>query len=278
MTPHGLRHDLSALTRQRIDRRRSLRWLSGAVLGATPLLALPGCGGGDTEDDISDSGIAGSCSTTPGETAGPYPADGTSASGQRLNALTLSGIVRSDIRRSVGGADGLALGVPLTVQLNLVDVASSCAPLAGRAVYLWHCTRDGSYSLYSGGHTQENYLRGVQVSDENGVVRFSTIFPGCYSGRWPHIHFQVYDSLDDALDDSVTGDHGLVSQLALPAEACEQVYGVAAGYAASVNHFAGVSLASDNVFGNDGAVRQLATVEGSVGDGFVATLQVALVA
>lgn len=277
MPPHGLRHDLNTLNQQLMDRRRSLRWLSGAVLGAAPLMALPGCGGGDTDDDLLDSGIAGSCSTTPGETAGPYPADGTSASGQRLNALTLSGIVRSDIRRSVGAADGLALGVPLTVQLTLVDASASCAPLAGRAVYLWHCTRDGGYSLYSGGHTQENYLRGVQVSDENGVVSFSTIFPGCYSGRWPHIHFEVYDSLDDAVDDAATGDHALVSQLALPAEACEQVYGVAAGYAASVNNFASTSLASDNVFGNDRAARQLATVEGSVSAGFAATLQVALI-
>lgn len=71
-------------------------------------------------------------------------------------------------------------------------------PLAGYAIYLWHCNRDGGYSMYSSGITAENYLRGVQVTDSNGEVTFSTIFPGCYSGRWPHIHFEVYASLDAA--------------------------------------------------------------------------------
>ena len=62
-------------------------------------------------------------------------------------------------------------------------------------MYLWHCTADGNYSLYSSGITNQNYLRGVQVSDASGLVSFTSIFPGCYSGRWPHIHFEVYRSL-----------------------------------------------------------------------------------
>jgi protocatechuate 3,4-dioxygenase beta subunit len=212
----------------------------------------------------------------PTETAGPYPADGSVASGQRLNALTLSGIVRSDIRTSVGGASGTALGVPLAVVLTLVNAGSACEVLAGRAVYLWHCTRDGGYSMYSGGHTQENYLRGIQVSDSHGQVTFSTIFPGCYSGRWPHIHFEVYQSLTAATDSSVVSDHGKVSQLALPAIACDQVYGAAAGYSASVANYDSISLGSDNVFGNDSAAHQIATVTGSVDAGYIARLTVGL--
>src|SRR6185369_5639030 len=113
------------------------------------------------------------------ETAGPYPADGSNAN---LNALALSGIVRSDIRSSIAGATGVAAGVALTVRLALVNTNGSCADLAGYAVYLWHCDRDGQYSLYSAGVTGENYLRGVQVSDSDGMVSFTTIFPGCYSG------------------------------------------------------------------------------------------------
>ncbi|MBT9552339.1 MAG: hypothetical protein IV088_15930 [Hydrogenophaga sp.] len=278
MHPHGLSHDLDTLLRQQAQRRQTLRWLSGAALLTTSPLALVACGGGDLEDSetsaVSASGDT--CSTMPSETAGPYPADGSSASGQRLNALALSGIVRSDIRRSIAGADGTALGVPLTVRLTLVDASSSCLPLEGLAVYLWHCTRDGGYSMYSGGHTQENYLRGVQVSDASGQVSFTTIFPGCYSGRWPHIHFAIYDSLTSAIDDGLVADHEKVSQLALPAEVCEQVYGVAAGYSASVRNFADISLASDNVFGNDSAAQQLADVTGSAGAGFVASLQIGL--
>lgn len=281
--PHGLRHDLPRLVPQRAERRTALRWLgAGAIASAAPL-ALMACGGGDILDELdadadtstTATGSDGSsCTTIPTETAGPYPADGSLASSQRLNALALSGIVRRDIRTSVGGASGTALGVPLTVTLTLVNSASSCARLAGYAVYLWHCTRDGGYSLYSGGVTAENYLRGVQVSDANGQVTFTTIFPGCYSGRWPHIHFELYPSLDAATDSSAVSDYAKVSQLALPAAACQQVYGVAAGYGASVAHFAAISLASDNVFGNDSAALQLATVTGNATDGFVATLQV----
>lgn len=276
MPDHGLQHDMNALMRQTLPRRRNLRWLGGAALGAVAPLSLLACGGGSDGDDATAAADGGSCSVIPTETAGPYPADGGVASGQRLNALTLSGIVRSDIRSSVGNASGTALGVPLTVVLTLVNAGSACEALAGRAVYLWHCARDGGYSMYSGGHTQENYLRGIQVADSNGQVTFTTIFPGCYSGRWPHIHFEIYQTLDIATDASIVGDYGKVSQLALPAIACDQVYGVAAGYAASVANYDSISLASDNVFGNDSAAHQIATVTGSVDAGFIARLTVGL--
>ena len=107
------------------------------------------------------------------------------------------------------------------------EVDTIRASLAGHAVYLWHCTRDGNYSLYSSSVLDENYLRGVQVSDSNGQVTFTTIFPGCYSGRWPHMHFEIYSSLATA----TSGNNDVkTSQLALPAAACNQVYGVASGY------------------------------------------------
>ena len=67
--------------------------------------------------------------------------------------------------------------------------------MPGAAVYLWHCDADGNDSLYSNGVTGENYLRGVQEADANGQVHFTTIVPGCYAGRWPHIHFEVFDAL-----------------------------------------------------------------------------------
>jgi hypothetical protein len=69
---------------------------------------------------------------------------------------------------------------------------------AGATVYLWHCDRDGNYSMYSSGMTPENYLRGVQEADADGVVTFTTIFPGCYDGRMPHVHFEVYPTLAKA--------------------------------------------------------------------------------
>ena len=124
----------------------------------------------------------------PEETAGPYPGDGTNGP----DVLEQSGVVRSDIRSSFGTASGRAQGVPMTLELTVKDLAHGGTPFAGVAVYVWHCNRDGEYSMYRRGITDQNYLRGVQVADAKGKVRFTSIFPACYSGRWPHIHFEVY--------------------------------------------------------------------------------------
>ncbi len=276
----GLRHDLDTM-----QRRRMLRWLT--LAGAAPA-ALLGCGGGGDEAgttasaDTGSTGSSGSvsgattsCSVIPGETAGPYPGDGTNSNASGIvNVLTLSGIVRSDIRTSIGSASGTAPGVPLTVTLKLVNTGSSCASLTGYAIYLWHCTREGGYSLYSSGVTGENFLRGVQVTDAHGEVTFTTIFPGCYSGRWPHMHFEIYPSLASATSGS---NDVKTSQLALPAQACNQVYGTASGYDASASNFATISLATDNIF-SDGYSAQMASVTGDVTNGFAATLTVGIAA
>ena len=122
--------------------------------------------------------------------------------------------MRSDIRSSIGSASGTAEGVPLTFELTVTDTAAGCAPLAGAAVYLWHCDREGGYSMYSEGVEDENYLRGVQETDADGKLTFTSIFPACYSGRWPHVHFEVYASVADATGG---GEPIATSQLALPA-------------------------------------------------------------
>ena len=210
--PHGLAADLQAMAR-----RGALRWLAAGAALASPL-AMIACGGGSDSDAGTTTGDSGSgsydssgssgssssssesCSVIPSETSGPYPGDGTNSnSSGTVNALTMSGIVRSDITSSFGDyGDNVAEGVPMTVTLKLVNTGSSCASLEGYAIYLWHCNRSGEYSLYSSGVTDENYLRGVQVTDSNGEVTFTTIFPACYSGRWPHMHFEIYQSLDEA--------------------------------------------------------------------------------
>jgi protocatechuate 3,4-dioxygenase beta subunit len=272
-----------------VDRRQILRWLAASSLvpfagcvtksasldpGSTRADAgtSSGSDGGSassltSSDAASRSSSAGTCSAIPEETAGPYPGDGSNGP----NVLALSGIVRSDITASIGSASGVATGVPLTIKLKLVD-ASGCAVQPGHAVYVWHCTSDGSYSMYSGAAQNENYLRGVQEVGDDGVVSFKSIFPGCYSGRWPHIHFEVYESLDAA-----TAGSNMVatSQLAMPKAACDQAY-TSAGYAASVRNLAMISLQTDNVFGDDGAKLQLATVTGSVDAGYTAELTVAI--
>jgi len=277
--PHdqGLIHDLEVLGHQLRQRRRALLWLGGASA-----LTLLGCGGGGDEAGASTptgtggtTGGTSNCSMIPEETAGPYPGDGSNASnGAIANALVLSGIVRSDIRASLGSANGVAQGVPLTIKLRLVNTGAACADLSGYAIYLWHCDREGRYSMYSAGVTAENYLRGVQAAGSDGVAMFTTIFPGCYDGRMPHMHFEVFRSANSA---SAYSNKLKTSQIAFPSDVCSTVYNGASGYGTSVSNFARISFQSDNVF-SDGVTLQLASVTGSVAEGYVATLMVGIAA
>jgi protocatechuate 3,4-dioxygenase beta subunit len=124
--------------------------------------------------------------------------------------------------------------------------------------------------MYSPGIQDENYLRGIAKTDSHGSAWFRTIFPGCYSGRWPHIHFEVYSSVAKAVSN---GPIVKTSQIALPKSVCEKVYATS-GYAASRSNLARTSLSTDNVFGDDKAIHQLATVTGSVRNGYVANLTI----
>lgn len=274
----GLASDLEVMRRQAAERRQVLRWLLAGV--ATIPLASCGGGGADTVATSStatgSSGTttttptAGSCSVIPEETAGPYPADGSNTNGGSIvNVLNQSGVVRSDIRASFNGATGVAAGVPLTIKLQLVNANASCASLAGYAVYLWHCDRDGLYSLYSSGVTAQNYLRGVQESDSSGNLSFTTIFPGCYAGRMPHVHFEVYPSLARA---ATASSRIKTSQFTFPLATLNEVY-TASGYATSVRNLAQISYATDNVF-SDGTSLQMASVSGNAVDGYVVTLTI----
>lgn len=250
----GLIHDVAVLTR-----RRAL--LFAGLAGVTAVAACASPESGSTADSTSAPASSattgeGCVAAAPQETQGPYPGDGSNGP----NVLIESGIVRSDIRPSFGSYSAVAQGVPLSVSLTLQDLVKDCAAGSGMAVYLWQCDRDGRYSLYSDGVTDQNYLRGVQVADVDGTVEFMSIFPACYPGRWPHLHFEVFDSLESA----VAGDNArLTSQIAFPQDACDLVFATAEGYSASVGNLAQLSLDTDNVFG-DGWDAELATVTGDV--------------
>ncbi|GAB4182875.1 MAG: intradiol ring-cleavage dioxygenase [Roseiflexaceae bacterium] len=280
----GLQADLAMLRQSVAERRRILKM---GLLGIGVLMAgcadtnaptsttVPAAPTTGTTDAVASTAVpaTGSASAAcvdeiPGETAGPYPADGSNASNQQLNALALDGIVRQDLSTSLG-TKNTTEGVPLTIEITLVNTNVDCAPLANHAVYLWHCTREGDYSMYSESITDEDYLRGVQASDSNGVLSFTTIFPGCYLGRWPHAHFEIYPSLEQATSSS-NAIH--TSQLALPEDACTTVY-ASDGYSQSVSNLKQITLASDNVFG-DGSELQIATVTGDAASGYVAKLTV----
>jgi protocatechuate 3,4-dioxygenase beta subunit len=261
----GLAFDLETL----MARRQVLKIIGSMGVGVG-VMALTACLPSDTSSagtsaSASSAGTA-DCVSIPEETAGPYPGDGSNGP----NVLNQSGIVRRDIRSSFGSASGVAEGIPLTIRILLQDQANGCVPLTGAAVYLWHCDREGRYSLYSPGVTGENYLRGVQESGGDGVVSFDSIFPACYTGRWPHIHFEVYRRLADATSQ---GNKIATSQIALPKETCDTVFATA-GYEQSVQNLSQISLQSDNVFGDDGGAHQLGTVTGSLDAGYAVQLAV----
>ena len=270
----GLEYDLQTL----LARRRVLGLFAGAGLAT-----VVGCSAEDDPTAATDgsatstspsSGASSSATTQtttgateeiPEETAGPYPGDGSNGP----NVLTQSGIVRSDLRSSFGSASGRADGVPTTVELTIVENTTGAA-LPGAALYLWHCDAQGRYSLYSQGAENENYLRGVQAAGADGKVRFTTIFPAAYDGRWPHMHFEVYASLSEA---TAAGKISATSQLALPEDVCRKVYETD-DYDGSLDNLDRTPLSSDMVFADDGAARQLATMTGSVAQGYTARLTV----
>ncbi|WP_430785686.1 3,4-dioxygenase subunit beta [Actinoplanes sp. G11-F43] len=255
----GLGFDLGTMRRRQVLRAFGI----GAVA-----LGLGACGGEDTATPSATGGTSASATLTeiPEETAGPYPGDGSNGP----NVLTESGVIRGDIRSSFGDAEGTAEGVPMTLVLTVKDLAKSAAAFAGAAVYVWHCDRAGKYSLYSDGITGENYLRGVQITDADGTVTFTSVFPACYSGRWPHVHFEVYPdqaSITEASNAIAT------SQVALPKDICDEIY-KQPGYEDSVTNLGQVTLAGDNVFGEDSGATQLALVTGDVVSGFEVALTV----
>ena len=253
-----------------ISRRKALITLGAlSALGALSTM-LHGCGGSGGSDDITATSTVNttdstnttgstdtidSCTLIPEETEGPYPLS---------SVLSNSAIVRSDITEG-------KTGVPLTLTLKLVDVNNSCAAIANASVYIWHCDKDGVYSGYNqpGGNTLgETFLRGIQDVNGNGEVSFTTIYPGWYNGRITHIHFQVY-----LYSSSVAT---ATSQIAFPQDVTIDVYNSSL-YAARGQNTSVTSFSQDNVF-SDGAAYQMATVDGDVNNGFVATLTVGIAA
>jgi len=122
--------------------------------------------------------VAASCTATPDETEGPYFVE------ENLN--------RSDIRVDPGDGS-IQPGIPLTLRVTVSQVTnSSCGVLAGARVEIWHCNAGGVYSDEAANNSRgKKFLRGYQITDENGVVNFTTIYPGWYTGRAVHIHFKV---------------------------------------------------------------------------------------
>ncbi|WP_238363837.1 hypothetical protein [Mesobacterium pallidum] len=261
MTDHTDDHDLGfAHDLPRLLGRRRLLALGGAALVMTPGMA------------------SAACVATPRETAGPFPADGTNrlrGASDVVNVLTQEGVIRRDLRPSFNGLAPVAAGTRLDLRMTLVSVGDVCTPLAGRAVYAWHCDGVGRYSLYD--DPDRNYLRGVGISDAEGNVDFTTIFPGCYPSRWPHIHFEVWDSAEEAVSGRAAR---LTSQLALPEAQSAAVYAADTdAYAGATRNLARNDFDRDGIFRDNSAAekaQQMVALTGDPAAGYSGTVTVGL--
>lgn len=206
-------------------------------------------GSSSSSDSTSTGSSSSSCTATSSETAGPYP------------TITPSSYVRSNI------VDGQT-GVALTIKITVLNINNSCKALSGALVDIWHCTALGYYSEYSdtpGGsyatvdYTSSHFLRGRQTTDSNGLVTFTSIFPGWYSPRAPHIHAHIYNSSGTSL---------LITQIAFPTDICNTVYTTVSPY--SDRGVQDTANTADMVF-SDSLTNELSTITGSVSAGYVLT-------
>lgn len=199
---------------------------------------------GTTSGSTSGS-TSGTCTVTASETEGPFPT--------KSPASLVSNDITSD-----------RPGTKLTVNITIQNKNNSCEGLEGALVDIWHCDAAGNYSEYGGSgmqstnYTSVHFLRGRQTTDSNGLVTFTSIYPGWYSGRAVHIHVHVYNASGKSL---------LVTQIAFPEDISKVVF--AQGVYASHGQ-ADTTNAKDNVFG-DGVSTEMSTVTGSVSAGYVLT-------
>jgi len=201
----------------------------------------------DTTIASAANGTA-SCAVSNSETAGPFP------------TITPASLVNTNI-------SGDRTGVDFTMNIVVKNVNNSCGVLENAIVDIWHCDREGNYSEYGGtqmqttNYTSAHFLRGRQTSDANGLVKYTSKFPGWYTGRATHIHVHIYNS---------TGSSLLITQIAFPEGSGSAVETVNA--ATSYGYTKGMTgytyNASDNVF-SDGVTSELSTITGNVSDGYV---------
>lgn len=249
----------------------------GRPFGPPPGPGGPGGPGGPPPSEPHETIVSEyGCASYSNETNGPYPADGSNrANGAVANVLIDSGIVRKDIRPSFNGLTAGVNGVQLDLTIKLVNVNAKCQPVTGHALYLWHCDTHGKYSIYD--EPDANWLRGVGVSDDKGEIEFTTIFPGCYPGRYTHFHFEVYETLAKATH---YNNRLLVSQMATPFDLTEAFYKeIGDQYGNSLRNLRNNPIATDNVFGDNNPEEieaQTLAITGNAKTGFKATVTVGM--
>ena len=223
-----------------LTRREAL----GAV-GAAGVALAWGCGDtpttpSSTVEAATTTSTNAACAVTPTETVGPYP--------------SLVDLFRSDIREGKSGT-------LLTLTIRVVNAASACAAVSGANVEIWHVDAAGNYSQY-GTQTAQTYLRGIQTTNSNGEVTFTTIYPGWYQGRATHVHVEV----------TMGGRSVKVTQIAFPETVNNAVHASGVYASRGTNP---ISNQSDGIF-SDSLSSEIVTPTGSATGGYAATFQVGI--
>ncbi|PAW92217.1 hypothetical protein CKK33_01380 [Mucilaginibacter sp. MD40] len=235
-----------------MERKHFLRSFAIAA-AATPML-LDACKKDSADAAIDSTGSttsadtnAGSsaCRVTPTEVEGPYPYPG----GELKNPLD-----RSDI---TGGQTG----VPLVLNLLVVNTNDNCNVVQNARVDIWHCSKDGYYSGYGNQNGKsfvgETFLRGYQTTDAKGAVTFTTVYPGWYQGRATHIHFEIF--VNNVLKKT--------AQFAFPENISDAVH---THYGVGVNT---TRNANDGILGNSATdlANETPSLTGSIAAGYTGT-------
>jgi len=223
-----------------LTRREAL----GAVGAAGAALAF-GCGDSPTSPSstaatTTTSSTNATCAVTPTETIGPYP--------------SLVDLFRSDIREGKSGT-------LLALTIRVVNVNGGCAAVPNANVEIWHVDAAGDYSQY-GTQTTQTFLRGIQTTNSNGEVTFTTIYPGWYQGRATHIHVEV----------AMAGRSVKATQIAFPESINNTVHASGVYASRGTNP---MSNLSDGIF-SDSLSSEIVTPSGSAGTGYTASFQVAI--
>jgi protocatechuate 3,4-dioxygenase beta subunit len=229
----------------RITRRQTL-----GLAGLAGAAYVTGCRASSDEQAVVADAQTPSCVLVPEVTEGPYFVDAK--------------LRRTDIRANSSGGATRA-GIPLALTIRIVEVGSSgrCSPYRGAAVDIWHCDAEG---LYSAVDSDTDFLRGYQVTNANGAVTFTTIFPGWYRGRAIHIHLKVRTY------DGATETYEYTSQLFFSETTIGQAYGVAPY---SANGTPDVSNAEDGIYAETGGTS-LVQMSGSPSAGYTGTVTLGL--
>jgi protocatechuate 3,4-dioxygenase beta subunit len=225
------------MNKRTIPRREAL-----VVMGSAGAALAFGCANSPTTP-ATDSPVTGTnaaCAVTPSETAGPFP--------------SLTDLIRSDIREGKPGT-------LLKLTIKVVNVNSNCAGVPNASVEVWHVDAAGNYSEY-GAQSAQTYLRGIQTTNGNGEVAFTTIYPGWYSGRATHIHVEL----------SLNGSSVKVTQIAFPENVNAMVHTSGVYASRGTNP---ISNSADGIFA-DSLSSELVTPAGDTTNGYAATFQVGI--